>query len=94
MRNKFAAIPVDEDTIILEQSATKLGGYDVFHQKWCWDGISAESIIFANDDIAEVNDSALELTIRNSRFFKANSSVTIKRTEQGFTFVNFNFITS
>lgn len=50
--SKFENVPVEEDTkIIFEQEAT-LGEYEVLYQKWFWDGISAESIIFANEDVA------------------------------------------
>jgi hypothetical protein len=94
MNAKFSGIPNDPDTTVLVQSDTQLENYDVCYQKWRWDGICAESIVFASDDIAEVSDSDLELKIRNSRFFKANSNITIKRSKQGFTFVNFNFMTN
>ena len=91
--SKFENVPVEEDTkIIFEQEAT-LGGYEILYQKWFWDGISAESIIFANEDVAELKDNEIKAEVKESPLLKEGSSITLKRTESGFTFVNFNFET-
>ena len=91
MANKFESVPVEEDTIILFQQEAKLGEYDVLYQKWFWEGITAESIIFANEDIVGIADNELEAKVRTSPRLKADSKITLKRSESGFTFVNFNF---
>ena len=59
LSNKFKQVPIDEDTEILFQEEKKLGQYDVLYEKWCWDGINAESIIFANEDIANLDDALI-----------------------------------
>ncbi len=51
MASKFERVPVEEDTKIIFQQEAILGEYDVLYQKWYWDGITAESIIFANEEM-------------------------------------------
>lgn len=52
MVNKFEEMPVEKNTKIIFQQEAKLGGLDILYQKWFWDGITAESIIFISDDVA------------------------------------------
>jgi len=93
MSDKFLNVPVDEDTEILFQAEVKLGDYDVLYQKWYWDGITAESIIFADDDVEGMRDDEIEAEVRSSPIVEANSEITFKRSASGFIFVNFNFTT-
>ena len=93
MTDKFKNIPVEKDTRILFRNEAKLGDYDVLYEMWSWEGISAESIIFASDDISALTDEELEQEVRKSTLLKKESAVTIKRLDSGFTFVNFNFET-
>ena len=90
MSNKFDTVPVESDTKILSQTISKFGDYDVLYQKWFWSGITSESLIFANNDIAELSHEQLEQDVRASPLFK-QGAVTIKKSDSGFTFVNFNF---
>jgi len=90
---KFLCVPVDDDTAILFSLECKLSERDILYQKWNWDGITAESFIFVSDDVAELTDAALEKEVRTSPAVKRDSSITIKRSDSGFTFVNFNFVT-
>ncbi|ABM03685.1 hypothetical protein Ping_1911 [Psychromonas ingrahamii 37] len=93
MLSKFEQVPTDSETKILYQHQAKLGDYDVLYQIWHWDGIKAESIIFASEDVSTLDDDKLKREISQSRLLKENSSITLKRNESGFTFVNFNFET-
>ena len=34
----------------------KWGDLDIVYQKWSWDGITAESIIFLNEDVKTIDD--------------------------------------
>jgi hypothetical protein len=90
MSKKFDPVPVEEDTRILHNKEAKIGAYDVLHQKWKWEAITAESIIFLNEDVLDLEDEALESMVIESSFFKGGQT-TLKRLESGFTFVNFNF---
>ncbi len=94
MTKKFKNVPVDEDTKIIFRQEARLGEYEVLYEMWTWEGISAESIIFASDDISDLTDEALELEVRNSPLVKSDSAITIKRLPAGYTFVNFNFETT
>ena len=90
---KFDRVPVEEGTIILYSQEMKLGDYDVLYQKWHWEGITAESVIFVNDDIANLSAGEIEAEIRASALMKAASRTTLKHTDSSFTFINFNFAT-
>ena len=91
MNNKFKNIPMDKDTKILFSSPMKWGDLDIVYQKWNWEGIMAESIIFLNEDVKEMNDEALEAGVRDGPLVRKDSQITIRRLEN-FTFVNFNFV--
>ncbi len=91
MTDKFKNVPVEEDTAILYQQEAKLGKYDVLYQKWLWDGITAESIIFANGDVADLHENEITELVYSSPLVNEDSKITFRRTEGGFTFVNFNF---
>jgi len=91
MSNKFSNVPVDLDTTIIFELEAKLGSYPVLYQKWFWSGISAESIIFDSSDINSLDDAQIISTVRSSPLVKCNSDFTIKRSNSGFIFVNFNF---
>ena len=91
MIDKFDSVPVEEDTTILFSRVAKLGEFEILYQKWYWDGITAVSVIFISDDVQKMSDHALEQEVRNSKIVDTGSQVTIKRSDTGFTFVNFNF---
>jgi hypothetical protein len=93
MQSKFKQVPVDEDTRILYQHEAKLADYDILHQMWSWDGVTAESIIFDSKDVSGLSDNELEGEVRKSPILKNDSSITLTRTASGFTFANFNFET-
>lgn len=93
MTDKFKTVPVEEDTRILFRQEAQFGTYEVLYEMWSWEGISAESIIFASDDISDLTDEELEQEVRQSPLVKKESALTIKRLDSGFTFVNFNFET-
>ena len=94
MTDKFKNVPVDKETKILFRQEAKFGAYEVLYEIWSWEGISAESIIFASDDISDLTDEELELEVRKSPLVKSESAITIKRFSAGYTFVNFNFETA
>jgi hypothetical protein len=91
MTKKFDQVPVEEDTKIIFQQETKFGQYDVLYQKWFWDGITAESLIFANEDIAGIDKNEIVEQVRSSPLLKDDKEITFKKSDSGFTFVNFNF---
>ena len=92
MGKKFDKVPVEEDTKILVRQEMKLGKYEVLYERWFWEGVYGESLIFANADISGMTDREIEREIRKSPLIKEGSEITLKRTKD-FTFVNFNFET-
>ncbi len=92
MTDKFKDLTTDEGIKILFRSPMKWSELDIVYEKWVWDGITAESVIFVNEDVKALSDDALELDIRKGPLVQADSQVTIRRGDK-FTFVNFNFLT-
>ena len=90
MSDKFKDLPTDEGVKILFRSPMKWGELDIVYEKWRWDGIQAESIIFLSEDVTALDDGALEKDVRDGPLVNSDSQVTIKRLDK-FTFVNFNF---
>lgn len=91
MSDKFKNRLIDKDTEIVFELVCKLHGYDVMYEKWLWDGFWGDSIIFINDDIALLTQSEIEALVRSSTLFQPDSKITYKKSNSGFTFVNFNF---
>lgn len=91
MSDLFKAVPVEDDTRIIFEKEMQFGDYPILYQKWCWDGILAESIIFISEAVKDLNDAQLESEIKTSPLVNVDSNITIKRIDGGFTFVNFNF---
>lgn len=87
---KFSNIPIEKDTRILFQKQCKLGGYDVRHEIWSWDGYRGESLIFSNDDVAGLTDRDIKRLVRTSGLIDEGSAMTLNRSTD-FTFCNFNF---
>jgi hypothetical protein len=93
MTDKFDGVPTEKDTTVLFRHEVKFGDYDVLYEKWKWDGITAESIVFDNDDIAGLSDDKIKSDAKSSPMVESGSDVTIKRSDTGYTFANFNFKT-
>jgi|APSaa5957512576_1039674.scaffolds.fasta_scaffold249036_1 hypothetical protein len=93
MNKKFEKVSLEKSTQIIFQTEAELGEYEVLYQKWYWDGVNAESIIFSSEDINNLIDNEIEAEVRKSPLVKKGTSMTMKRSESGFTFVNFNFET-
>jgi hypothetical protein len=90
--SKFNNVPAEQDTKILFSQEAILGEYDVLYQKWYWDGVTAESIIFLAEDIFGLNDDEIKKEVQDSPLVNGGSSITLKRSDSGYVFVNFNFI--
>lgn len=88
---KFKEVPLEIDTKVVSQFETKFDGYDVLFQRWYWDGIFAESIIFDSTDVSNLNDDEIKRKIKSSELNRLDSGITFNRSDSGFTFVNFNF---
>ena len=90
MSNKFEDVPKEKETKIISSKEMKLGKYDALFELWFWDGIAANSCIFDNNDIKELDDNDLKELVKPHTRLDPPTEITIKRLEAGFTFVNFN----
>jgi len=92
----FKEIPVEKDTKIIREQEIIVKKIPAVHQKWSWDNIIAESIIFHTEDIDDLTDNELLEIVKNcptdKYSFEPHSQHTLKRSPSGFTFVNFNFV--
>jgi hypothetical protein len=88
---KFDNVPTEEDTAITLSLESKFGEYDVLYQQWVWDGIQANSLIFDNDDIADIDLQSLIEEVRNSPLINDTSKQLTSKTLKQHTFINFNF---
>lgn len=93
MTDKFKDIPVDEDTQITSSVQVKIDKYDVVYQKWHWEGIRAQSIVFFNEDVSDMSEEQIIHEVELCPgLINEKSKITFKRGEK-YTFVNFNFET-
>lgn len=90
-KEKFARVPVEPDTRIVYQSHGAIDDLDALHQRWTWEGVSGESLVFVSEEVKGLGDQELKELARGSGLVEEGSDFTIKRNEPGFTFVNFNF---
>jgi hypothetical protein len=84
-------VPVEDDTYILTETAITVDGYDALHQTWRWDGIDAASLIFLTADVAGLSEEDLKRLLYATGLANEAPSITISQTDEGYTFVNFNF---
>lgn len=89
--DKFKDVPVEPDTKILFSQVARLDEYDVLYQKWFWDGFCGESVIFVAEDVIKKSDRSLKKMISELPIVTNKKQITIKRSEVGYVFVNFNF---
>jgi hypothetical protein len=89
--DKFKEVPVEEETKILKRRNISISGYEVLYEKWKWDGIKAESVIFIEEEVENLRDNELIEFVKNSQeIINEEHEITIKHSS-GFVFVNFNF---
>ncbi|MCW3786859.1 hypothetical protein [Plebeiibacterium sediminum] len=92
MTDKFKNVLLDEDTKIIKQKECKVGDIDVLYQKWIWDGVLGESIIFAEEDVRDYNEQEIKQLVLDSEFINSKDvKMTFNRGGKGFVFVNFGF---
>lgn len=90
MTDRFAHVPMEDDTTVLSQEKIRFGDLEALHQKWSWDGVTAESLIFLSADLAGLETSAVIDRVRTFASLEEETEVTVKCTDCGHTFVNFN----
>lgn len=87
---KFENVPVEEDTTVLASLNLKFFDIDAHYEKWFFDGIYGETLVFLNDDIKDFTHDALKKELIESTMAEADGKITVERTGE-FSFFNFNF---
>lgn len=93
MHGRYANIPENKDTESLFLRPMKFSELDCLHEKWTWNEFAGESRIFASEDVAHLDDAALEAEIATCPPMKGEPHTTVCLGDSGCTFVNFNFNT-
>lgn len=91
MNQKFKNVPLEPDTVILFEKPHTIGGFEVLYQIWQWENYQGDSIIFADEDVAGIDEEEIKNLVKTDSVFLPGSGLTLKRGKSGFTFVNFNF---
>ena len=88
--NSFSNVPKDLDTQTIEESDITIKDIPALYQKWSFDGIKADTLIFHSRDVEKLSDAELLEFIKEHSDIKFNSSVTFSNSN-GYRFVNYNF---
>lgn len=92
MNQSFNNVPKDKGTRIIDQQELTIDTLTALKQRWIWDGVLADSLIFHSHDIEGLDDDALLSFINLHTDTMIIGSVTFKRNQSGYCFVNFNFV--
>jgi len=90
MTDKFDAVSPEDDPTVVYRHVATFGDMEVLYEKWGHGEVTAESVIFDNDDIEGFSDDEIKGIVISSSLVEAYSNVTIKRYETGYTIANFN----
>ncbi|MFT7299147.1 MAG: hypothetical protein ACI9WO_001969 [Sphingobacteriales bacterium] len=90
MSDKFKNIPTDEETQMLSAKEIKIAGYDALHQKWIWDDLNGETLVFSTPDIQALSEKELKDLILENHKIKSPKDMVVNTVEEGFTFVTVN----
>lgn len=82
----------DSDTKIINTIGLNVGKYIVLHQKFLFDGIKGESLIFRTSDTLHLNKNQLiELSKQHLPNLIRNTSEATHSKKESYIFLNFNF---
>ena len=79
MGSKFGYLPEREGVTVIFEQETTVGGLDAFHQKWYDGNVAADSLLFAEGDVARMSDTELETIVRGSSMVTADAPMSLKR---------------
>lgn len=90
--SKFFNVPTDKDTNVFYELELKFNSYDVLHQKWDWDGIKGESLIFLIEDVKDLSKEDLIELVNSSPIVENKEQTTYSVDKSNtYVFLNFNF---
>ena len=91
MTDEFKNVPVEEGTKIISRNLVRVSGFLTCHEIWCWEGITAESVIFRERDVAHLSDEDIKCLVLSNMEVVDPVGMTFKRNGD-FIFCNFNFL--
>ena len=89
---KFKNINIESDTIIKSFKFLKINDIDCRYEKWFWEGIEAESLIFCTNELKSTQESYLRTLV--AKYLEEENADLIQITHKvsgDYTYINFNF---
>ena len=86
---KFENVELGAGEELLIKKLIRLDGSDAMYQRWSWDGMYGESVFFLTVEVAGLSDKRLIDLVQ--RFTKKDDLVRIRRAQQGYDVLSFNF---
>ena len=89
---KFNGINIPPDTKIQSFKFQKIDNIDCKHEKWFWEGIKAESLIFCTKELKSTQESYLRTLV--AKYLEEDNVDLMQITHKisgDYTYVNFNF---
>jgi 5'(3')-deoxyribonucleotidase len=87
---KFKALPEEKESLTTLREFIKIGNLRLLHEKWCWEGVNGETLIFDQKDVTQLNRDNLTKIVRVSGLVKDEGLIEINDKTPGFIFANFN----
>jgi len=89
---KFKGINIEPDTTINSFQFLKIDDVDCRHEKWSWEGVKAESLIFCTKELKSTQESYLRTLV--AKYLKEDNVDLMQITHKisdDYTYINFNF---
>ena len=89
---KFNGINIEPDTTINSFQFLKIDDVDCRHEKWSWEGVKAESLIFCTNELKSTQESYLRTLV--AKYLKEDNVDSLQITHKisdNYTYINFNF---
>ena len=67
-----------------------IGEYEALHEKWLWEGMQGESLVFCFHDVATLSDDEVERVARSSDVIGPGCHVLVERGDPDFVLVSFH----
>lgn len=89
---KFNGINIEPDTVIKSYKYLKIDDIDCRYEKWFWEGIGAESLIFCTKELRSTQESYLRTLV--AKYLDEDNLDLMQITHKisdDYTYINFNF---
>lgn len=87
---KFANVPLDEGTKILNRVEIVIDGLDAQLERNLWDSIYSTSLILVTSELNALHDSKEKIEEMVQPLVRTDSEIMIKESKSGYTFITFD----